>query len=341
MSTEKRNCFIIMPLTIPQELLEKYNGEEKHFYNVLENLFIPAIRERGLEPLSPITKGSEIIQVEIIRKLVESDLVLCDMSILNPNVFFEFGIRTSLDKPIALVVDDKTQRIPFDASVINFYKYKSTFDISQLSKEIKNLSDYIDNCINREELRNAFWERFGTSPISNVKKFNTNEEFITYLLIRMKDAKKSIYDLTINKPKYHKTDEATFYSKEDYEKYLCSIEMASKKIPYHHIIMFCNDVFISEAKRLINQAGKYYQLAGYSDLPDDSPSFWSYAIIDEEEIIFEKGLAVKQPEIVSYFLKNFNCLWTDATPIKIGGKIEFENIEKLEKACLALRIKPA
>ena len=47
------------------------------------------------------------------------------MSILNPNVFFEFGIRTALNKPVSLVVDDKNPDIPFDPSIIHHHKYNS------------------------------------------------------------------------------------------------------------------------------------------------------------------------------------------------------------------------
>jgi hypothetical protein len=38
-----------------------------------------------------MSKGSEIIQADIIRNLHAADLVLCDLSTLNANVFFEFG----------------------------------------------------------------------------------------------------------------------------------------------------------------------------------------------------------------------------------------------------------
>jgi len=44
-----------------------------------------------------------LIHAEIIRNIENADLVLCDMSCLNPNVFFEFGIRTSLNKPVSVV----------------------------------------------------------------------------------------------------------------------------------------------------------------------------------------------------------------------------------------------
>jgi hypothetical protein len=118
-----------MPITTPEKLLVEYKGDPDHFSHVLEHLFIPALKKAGFDPIPPKSIGSDIIQAEIIKHLASSELVLCDMSILNPNVFSEFGIRTALNKSVALVVDDKTERVPFDTSIINFHKYKSSLDV--------------------------------------------------------------------------------------------------------------------------------------------------------------------------------------------------------------------
>ena len=58
------NCFIIMPITTPNDKLEDYNNDKDHFKHVLDHLFIPAIEKAGFEPKSPITKGSSLIQGE-------------------------------------------------------------------------------------------------------------------------------------------------------------------------------------------------------------------------------------------------------------------------------------
>jgi len=96
-------CFIITPITTPEPFVSKYKGDDHHFTHVLDHLFIPALRILSIEPIPPSTKGSEIIHGEIIRNLESADLVLCDMSILNPNVFFELGIRTALNKPVCMI----------------------------------------------------------------------------------------------------------------------------------------------------------------------------------------------------------------------------------------------
>lgn len=84
-----------MPITTPPELLAIYANDRDHFPHVLKHLFAPAIEKAQYEVIPPAAKGSDLIHAEIIKHLETADLVLCDMSTLNPNVFFELGIRTA------------------------------------------------------------------------------------------------------------------------------------------------------------------------------------------------------------------------------------------------------
>jgi len=88
-----KKCFIIMPITTPEDYMDYYSGDKDHFKHVLEHLFIPAIEEAGLQPVPPTTKGSEIIHAEIIKNIENSHYVLCDMPILNPNVFLNSALE--------------------------------------------------------------------------------------------------------------------------------------------------------------------------------------------------------------------------------------------------------
>src|SRR5687767_8303011 len=104
-------CFVAMPISVPQSMVSRYEDKD-HFIHVYEHLFAPAIRELEFEPISPVSKGSEVIHADIVRNLHDAHLVLCDMSTLNANVFFELGIRTALDKPVCLVADSATVDLP-------------------------------------------------------------------------------------------------------------------------------------------------------------------------------------------------------------------------------------
>lgn len=57
------------------------------------------------------------------------------MSLLNPNVFFELGIRTALNKPVCMVTDERTKKIPFDTNIISYHTYNSKLEPWNLENE--------------------------------------------------------------------------------------------------------------------------------------------------------------------------------------------------------------
>ena len=168
-SNTKPTCFIIMPITTPPALVGQYKDDPDHFAHVLEHLFVPALKSAGFEPISPKSTGSPVIQAEIIKQLSACELVLCDMSILNPNVFFEFGIRTSLDKPVALVIDDKTETIPFDTSIINFHTYNSSLAPWTLEEQKQKLAKHVQEANKKSQGRNELWKYFGVAQTGTFK----------------------------------------------------------------------------------------------------------------------------------------------------------------------------
>lgn len=162
MGMTDKKCFIIMPVTTPPELVSVYKDDSQHFLHVMEHLFIPAIKEAGFEPILPITKGSDIIHGHIISNLESSDLVLCDISTNNPNVFFEFGIRTALNKPICVVKDRFVEKVPFDVVPINYHVYSPDLSTWELENEIVKLAKHVKNSFSENENCNPLWKYFGT-----------------------------------------------------------------------------------------------------------------------------------------------------------------------------------
>jgi hypothetical protein len=178
----KSNCFVVMPISTPHDVRESYHGDAEHFRHVLEHLFIPAIEKASLAPLSPVAGGSEIIHAEIIRKLETSDLVLCDMSSLNANVFFELGIRTAIDKPVALVRDQHTAKVPFDATLINHHVYDGSLTPWSLQNEVYRLSEYLIKTINTSQQRSTLWRYFGLSRRAEIPAPASIEEKLNIIL---------------------------------------------------------------------------------------------------------------------------------------------------------------
>jgi hypothetical protein len=159
-ASSAKTCFVAMPITTPDAYAAKL-GDVDHFAHVLTHLFTPALQAAGLKVLAPSVAGSEIIHAEIIKNLEQADFVLCDLSDLNPNVLFELGIRTSLDRPVMHVRDDLTGRVPFDIAAVNTHTYNSSLTPWSLAGEIPRLTEFVKGVMSSENPGNAMWRYFG------------------------------------------------------------------------------------------------------------------------------------------------------------------------------------
>jgi hypothetical protein len=176
-----------MPITTPEALVAKYGGDEDHFAHVLAHLITPAIMTCGYDVIPPKAQGSDVIHANIIQNIEKADMLLCDMSALNANVFFELGVRTALNKPICLVKDDVTTFVPFDLGVINHHTYASALNVWELDREKEALVAHFKETQKNET--NTLWKYFSISataaPASVSKADKT--DFIIRQLDTMRD----------------------------------------------------------------------------------------------------------------------------------------------------------
>ena len=122
MVEQNKICFVIMPISTPD------GYQEGHFECVYERIFKPAIEQAGFIPCR-VDEGhaSKSITEQIYRNLIRSQMVLCDISANNPNVFYELGVRHGLEEKISLVKDDLSEA-PFDIKGIHFDVYSSNMN---------------------------------------------------------------------------------------------------------------------------------------------------------------------------------------------------------------------
>lgn len=117
---EKTNndCFVIMPIADP-------DGYDKgHFRKVYEDIFKVACHNAGFNPVrADEVKQTNLIHLDILQKLIDSPMAICDLSNRNPNVLFELGLRQAFDKPTVLVQEVGTPKI-FDISPLRYTEYR-------------------------------------------------------------------------------------------------------------------------------------------------------------------------------------------------------------------------
>ena len=177
-------CFIIMPITTPSEWSHLYNNDPDHFLNVLNHLFIPAVEAADMEPIPPSSEASEIIHADIISKLASADMVLCDISSLNSNVFFELGVRTALNKPVCLVKDNITTKIPFDTLPIHYETYRSALTVMHHNEDLKKITDHLLKTQDKNPTSNAMWKAFGIPQTASPPEPSSIEEKLDFLIQR-------------------------------------------------------------------------------------------------------------------------------------------------------------
>jgi hypothetical protein len=115
-------AFVIRPFRTQKDS----SGTEIDFERVHNELIAPALEAVGL---AGGTTG-EIVDAGNIREdmfalIFEADLVICDITLLNANVFYELGIRHALRKKSTVMIKGKTKEknTPFDILTDRYLSY--------------------------------------------------------------------------------------------------------------------------------------------------------------------------------------------------------------------------
>ena len=70
--------------------------EKGHFKHVYEDIIKPAVEKAGYVAIrADEVNATNLIHLDILKKLIDTPIAVCDLSTRNPNVLFELGIRQS------------------------------------------------------------------------------------------------------------------------------------------------------------------------------------------------------------------------------------------------------
>ena len=147
---KKPSCFVIMPIA------DQKGYDANHFTYVYEDIIKPAIIEAGMEvdqARADEVKNSNLIHLDILRKVIESDIAICDMSSRNPNVFYELGMRQAFDKPTVLIRDEETA-VPFDINGLRYVEYKKGMRHRDVLKAVDDLAEMLKATYDKKDDKN-------------------------------------------------------------------------------------------------------------------------------------------------------------------------------------------
>jgi len=99
----------------------------------------------------------------IIENLNSADLVVADLTDCNPNVFYELGVRHTLNRPTILITQN-IKEVPFDLKSYFCIEYKNTArGLRRFGKEIKEAIETIEGNSGR----------INYSPVGDFLQLNT------------------------------------------------------------------------------------------------------------------------------------------------------------------------
>jgi hypothetical protein len=188
MSTTKK-CFIIMPIS------DQDGYEKGHFTRVYQHLIKPACEKAGF---APVRADDEIktnyIVIDVIKKILDSDIVLCDLSAKNPNVLYELGLRQAFNKRSVLIKDNKTNRI-FDIQGLRTIDYDANLRIDEVQAGIESIAKTLDETYKAGDGEvNSLIQLLSIEPAKITSKVEVSKES-TLILDAVRDISERLFKI--------------------------------------------------------------------------------------------------------------------------------------------------
>lgn len=178
--SKNKYCFVIMPISEPED---RNHG---HFRRVYEDIFKPACEKAGYQSVrADDVHKTNFIQLDIIQKLIESPMAICDLSTRNPNVLYELGMRQAFDMPTVLVQELNTPQI-FDINVLRYTEYNQNLDYREVLKaqiEISRAIEETEKANKKSDNVNSLIKLMGLKKAEIVGIENSANPDITKLLL--------------------------------------------------------------------------------------------------------------------------------------------------------------
>lgn len=185
---EKKTCFVVTPIG------DDNTSIRRHINGIIDEAIIPAIGEEFQVKVAHREYEIGSINNRVIQSIYNSDLVIANLTGLNPNVMFEIAIRYSFGKP-AIVIAEKGTKLPFDIVDENTIFYiNDPAGAAELKENIKNFVEKID--LTKCEYGPVFSAIRNASRVNAIENGISGEgtqEAFTYLLEKIDDLEERLY----------------------------------------------------------------------------------------------------------------------------------------------------
>lgn len=142
----KKVCFVAMGFGKKTDYQNSKEVDLDRIYSdVIKPLFKEELQDYKLVRADEIA-GSALIDVSMYALLLNSDLVIADITTLNSNAIYELGIRHAVKPFSTIIMAQESCKVPFDLDHSRFLKYKDYgeyLDDDEANVIRKNLKSFI------------------------------------------------------------------------------------------------------------------------------------------------------------------------------------------------------
>lgn len=114
-------CFVIMPFGRKPDS----SGREIDFDRVYKDVIEPAIGDVGFDPVRADEEvNAGLIHKAMYERLMLSEYAIADLTIFNPNVYYELGVRHAVRPQTTVLIAADESRLPFDVGHLRTLPYR-------------------------------------------------------------------------------------------------------------------------------------------------------------------------------------------------------------------------
>lgn len=138
---KKRMIGFICPLS------EEGSEIRKRSDDIMKNIIEPVAKELNYTVERADKQYGSFIMEDIVLMLREADIIIADLTGLNPNVFYELGLRQAIKGKCINIIGDEEKKLPFDISYTRAitYQYKSGSSYESSNRLREDLKQRIIN----------------------------------------------------------------------------------------------------------------------------------------------------------------------------------------------------
>lgn len=133
------NVFVVMPFGVKDNI---------NFDAIYQGLVKPAVEAAGLECFrADEATHSGDLRIEMFQQLLLAELVIVDLSVNNPNVWYELGVRHALRAKGVIQICSRSTKLPTDVMperTLHYSLLDGAPDKAAIDRERNELTSYID-----------------------------------------------------------------------------------------------------------------------------------------------------------------------------------------------------